>query len=334
MASSTLHFKARFPAVAASFLLTAAVAWGICILYTLILNPEIRYDVHGAIIKNRWADKMSSEYGAKVVIYGGSSCAFSIDGERMLRRFNLPTVNEGRAAGMGAAILTESVLGGLHPGDTLIVAIEPQLLAKPFEPAPEGIQFSFAVHHPEWVLHPVVAPSPTTWFQALDAMRPGSIHTFTLFGKIVGRRPLFRYQFSDYRSSGWEQSSVRMKFSGPLEYEPSLSNDGRNLLRNLRSWCNKHQIRVAYSLPWSYSLPEKEAAYQRKNIALLIQISDFMPVLKDDHFGADTNIEHFGDTLWHLNQDGSALRTDGLGEQIKNWDTWSVIELSQRRAGI
>ncbi|MGA2243370.1 MAG: hypothetical protein ABSH48_00110 [Verrucomicrobiota bacterium] len=304
-------------------LAAAAIIWGLAVLYTLKLNPEIHYYVQGAEIKDRWAERMAREHGPKILVYGGSSCAFSIDGERMLSRFGLPAVNYGRGASLGAALLTESVLGQARPGDTLIVALEPALLTAPLDPPAEGVQFSFAVHHPEWVMHPILGLGRASWFQALNALRPGGAHLFTLLGKFATRKPLMRYHLTDYRPSGFEQTAVRLTITGPAGHEPDLSADGSKLLRNLRAWCDAHQVRVAYSMPWSYTPPDQERAFQKLNIRLLLEISEFLPVLKDPALGANTNLDFYSDTVWHLNGPGSQLRTDRLAEEIKNWDTWT-----------
>jgi hypothetical protein len=332
MDSSISHFDFQRRVHAAILLLTAVTAWGVCVFYTLWLNPEISDAVQGAMIKNHWAERMTLEHGAKILVYGGSSCEFSIDGERMLNRFNLPTVNYGRSAGMGAMVLTESVLDHLRPGDTLIVALEPGLLTDPLDPPTLGVQFSFAMHHPGWVVHPRFNVPSLNWFQGLAALRPGGYHTFTLLGKIASGQPLMRYQVSDYRPSGWEQTKVRLKINGPAGHGPRLSGDARALLYGLRVWCEQRNVRVAYSLPWSYTPLDKETSFQMGNIDFLLQVNEFIPVLKDTHLGADTDVEHFSDTVWHLNGTASALRTDELGEQIKNWNIWTAEDLSLRKS--
>ena len=330
MDSYTSPSDCRFPAYATTLLLTAIITWIACIFYTLQLNPVLKYYVQGAVIKDQWAEKMTREHGAKVLIYGGSSCAFSIDGERMLNQFQLPTVNYGRAADLGAMILTESVLGHVRPGDTLIVALEPELLHEPLYPPAIGVQFSFAEHHTEWAIHPAINAVSLNWFQAFSALRPGGYHAFTLLAKIVCRKPLMRYQDSSYRPSGWEQTDVRVEITGPPGHVSGLSEDARVWLHGLRAWCDLHHVRVAFSLPWAYSPPEQERLFQKENADFLLQIAEFLPVLKDAHLGADTHIEHFADTVWHLNEAASDLRTDELGEQIKNWDIWTIEELRLR----
>lgn len=334
MDSSTSPSNLRFPVRAAGLLLVALVTWAICAFYTLRFNPEIINDVQGFDIRTQWAEKMTQQYGSKILVYGGSSCEFSIDGERMLSRFNLPTVNCGGEAGMGAAVLTESVLERVRPSDTLIVACEPGLLTGDINPTPLGTQFSFATHHSGWVLHPALNVAPLNWFQALADLRPGGYHFFTLLGKIAGRKPLMRYQLSDYHPSGWMQTAVRMKITGPAGHGPFLSDGSRTLLYNLRLWCEARHVRIAYSLPWSYCPPEKETTFQKGNIDFLLQMNEFMPVLKDAQLGANTNIDYYADTAWHLTGPGSALRTDSLGEQIKDWNVWTADDLRQCEAGL
>jgi hypothetical protein len=330
MDSSTLPSKRWLPKNAAALVLIALAAWGICVLYTLEWNPNIRYFVQGGLIKDRWADKMTREHGEKIVIYGGSSCAFSIDGERMLNRFGLPTVNYGREADFGATVLTESVLGQVRPGDTLIVATEPQLLCEPLAPPAIGVQFGVAMHHPEWLIHPLLGEPSVNWFQTVAALRPGGYLTFTYLGKIAMGKPLMRYHVTDYRASGFEQTAVRLKVVGPAGNWPLLSADGCRLLRNLRAWCEQRHVRLAYSLPWSYCPPAKEREFKKNNIDFLLQVNEYIPVLKDSYLGANTNADFFADTLWHLTEPGSNLRTDTLAQSLKDWSLWTPVELRAR----
>ncbi len=327
MDSSISHFKAGRPARAAGLLAAAAVAWGLCVLFSLKLNPYIHLYVQGAALKDQWAGKMAREHGAKILIYGGSSCAFSIDGERMLNRYNLPTVNYGLAAGFGPVVLTECVLRQCRPGDTLIVALEPELLAKPMGGEPDGIQFSFAMGHPAWVTDPVLKVAPISWFAAITGLRPGGLVTFTYLGKIVCGQPITRYHLTDFHPSGWQQTPVRLAVVGPMEHDPLLSPEACKLLRNLRAWCDRQNVRVAYSLPWSYTPPAKERDFKLSNVDFLLQINRFLPVLKDPCLGANTNSALYADTPWHLTPAGSLLRTDGLAEAIQNWDLWTPAEL-------
>ena len=64
------------------------------------------------------------------------------------------------------------------------------------------------------------------------------------------------------------------------------------------------------------------------NLLARLNHSD-LPVLKDPALGANTNLEQFADTEWHLTPEAAALRTDALAQQIKEWDLWTTNELEK-----
>jgi hypothetical protein len=95
----------------------------------------------------------------------------------------------------------------------------------------------------------------------------------------------------------------------------------------LKNWCDQRGIRLAYSLPWAFCPSDKLEEFKQSNAAMLLSIAAFMPVLKELTLGADANPQHFADTAWHLNADGSRLRTDELGRALKAWNLWTREEL-------
>ena len=326
MASSTSRSEPRIAHVV-TLLAVAAVTWTTCACYTVYVNPEVTHYAAGAAFKRAWAKQMTDKYDAKVVAIGGSSCEFSFDGERTLRRHALPLVNYGWQAGMGAAVIAESALAELRAGDTLVVAIEPTLLTVPLNQPSLGVQLSVAAGHVEWVTRPALGVGRVGWFDVLVALRPGASHLFLLLGKVARGGPLYRYQRSDYHASGWKQTAVRMPIDGPAWHGVTLSPDARLLLRNLRDWCDRHDVRVAYSLPWSYTPPESREKFRRDNLAFLIQIAPFFPILRDARLGVDPELAHYADTQFHLNARGSALRSDELAAQLNHWDVWTPGDL-------
>lgn len=333
MPSSTLHSESRLPAQAARLLLLAVLTWAGGAFYTLRLNPEVRYFAGTDRIKRAWAQKMTVEHGAKTVLCGGSSCEFSLDGQRLLELHGLPAVNLGRGAGFGASVLVQAALPEVRPGDTLVLALEPGLLTEPLEPPALGVQISFALGHPEWAVAPTVGTSAVSWPSALLALRPGAYHAFTLVGKVLTRRPLYRYRLEDMRPSGFNQTAVRLPITGPAGHTGRLVPEAHRLLAELRQWCQTNQVRLVYSLPWSYTPPAAVTGYQRLNAQFLLQMMDYMPVLRDERLGACTALEWFADTGYHLNAEGSARRTDELAEQLKQWRVWTREELLQRTRG-
>jgi hypothetical protein len=109
---------------------------------------------------------------------------------------------------------------------------------------------------------------------------------------------------------------------------------GPNLeyLRSLRDWCRDHEVRLAYSIPWGYTPPTELDQFRRENARFLLQVLEVIPVLRDPRLGAYSVREHFSDSVWHLTEEGAALRTDELARQLKDWDVWSRPELEQLAA--
>lgn len=327
MASFISHFKNRTPRLAAGLVLLALGAWAGSAVYSTRYNPQTRFFVEQARLQDRWTRKMEREHGRKVIVTGGSSTMFSIIGEQMLGQHGLPTVNMGLSAGMGAQVIVCRVLPELRAGDTLVVAIEPDLLTGSLEPTMMAVQFSYAMGHPEWVTSPALDGVPLAKGSAMLALRPDAHHVFTFAGKILSRRLLYRYQISETAPSGWSHTTVRFLLNSSNRQTDDLSADGRQFLHSLRRWCDEHQIRVVYSLPWKYSSKPAEEAFRRNNVQTLLQINEIIPVLKDPVLGTDTDPAHFADTGWHLNKEGSRLRTESLGRELTEWRVWQAGEL-------
>lgn len=312
-------------------LLCVAIAtWVVGALYTVRVNPEVAFFRQCALVKQRWAKKLDLEHTNKVVVFGGSSCNTSVDGERMLNLYGLPAVNMGLGAGMGAKILTHYAQRALRAGDTLIAAIEPGLLAEQLELESLGVQFSFAIGEPTLLRD----PNWIDWPSTLLDLRPGGYHTFTLVAKMILRRPLYPYFLSELHPSGWHEVGARKAIESLSKAPTRLSKDGRSWLTNLREWCDQRNVRVAYVQPWGYCSPEYLKQFQNCNLRFLREVAETMPVLKDPNLGADTNREHFADFTFHPTTQGAALRTDELAREIKSWRTWTRDELDERLKAI
>lgn len=327
MNSSTSHSDGRIPVLGVKLLGVAAAAWGLCMAYTLWLNPELRFYAQLSTIQDAWSRKMDREHGHKVVVFGGSSCMFAVNGEQMLTDYGLPTVNRGLAAGMGVKVVTLHALADLRSGDTLIVAFEPGQLSDPAETTSLATQFSYAEGHSDWAVQPALGLPGMLRATSLLELRPGSSHALTLIGKLLSGRDLYRYRVADVHPSGWAVTDVRLPLEGPPGHGPRLSSDAARFLPALKGWCAQRGIRVAYSLPWRYCPANKLDEFKQANATILLQIAETMPVLKEPLLGADSNAQHFADTAWHLNEGGSQLRTDELGGAVKQWSLWSPGEL-------
>lgn len=312
-------------------LLAVAVAtWAAGSLYTLRINPEVAFYRHGYSLKLRWAEHLSQNYSNKMVVFGGSSCATSVEPRRLLDRHGIAMVNAGFAAGMGAKFLTLQAFSLLHKGDTLIVALEPDLLSGDVEFEPFGVQFALATGQSELLRNPV----QINWPAALADLRPGGYHVFTLIGKILLRQPLYRYSNSDFEPIGWQKVEIRRDLGAPSISHVRLSPAGKEWLRMIREECTRRGVRVACAMPWHFSTSDNLLATQRANLRFLREVADVLPVLREPSLGAHSVREHFADTNLHPTAEGAALRTDELATALKDWRLWSLPEMDAHLASM
>lgn len=332
MPLSISHFDRGFgvglPKLSLSLVGVAVLTLVGAVAYTLWLNPEIRFYLYAAKVKRAWAEKLHKEYGRAIVVYGASSCAFAIDGERMLEKHGLPVVNFGMHAGMEPLFLTALAVGSTRPGDTLVVAIEPGLLLSPFDSPDLAAQMGMALAEPRLVHASDLTGEPVHWVENVLSLRPGAYHFFTLLGKIVLGKPLYRYSPKDLRPSGWQQTDERREIR---DQEPfivdSLPEDSRRLLAALARWAATNDVKLVYSLPWGWVSEAKCDQFKRMNASFLRHIAEYMPVIKDPSLGAHPVRHHFADTEWHLTAEGAAERTDALAGELKAGVCWTIAEL-------
>jgi hypothetical protein len=306
----------------------AIATWAISAAYTLRLNPEMAFFRHAHELKREWFGELSRAHTNKIVIFGGSSCLTSIEPRRLRERHNLFAANEGLGAGMGARVLTRYALESLREGDTLIVALEPDLLAGPIELEPLGVQFALATGQPELLRGSALV----NWPSALAHLRPGSYHAFTLLGKILLRQPLYRYARSELAEGGWHNVAARRDLGTPEVRTLTLSPAGREWLRTIRDECAQRHGRVAVTMPWRFCVPANLRATQRANLSFLREVAELLPVLREPSMGAHAVREHFADTDMHPIADAAALRTDELADALKTWAVWSLSEMDVQLA--
>ena len=304
---------------------SALLAWAAAAAYTVHANPEVRVYRTAFETKLKWAKQLNESFTNKFVIAGGSSCATSVMGRRMLEQHHLPVVNFGFHAGMGAEVIVRGAMAQTRSGDTLVLALEPDLLEMKSDIPSLGQQFAVATGHPEFLGHVGFSDQ----LAAGLALRPGGYHFFTLLGKVALRQPLYRYQVEDFDSSGYQRVDVRREFAAPVDRKRFISKPARKLLRWVRDECSQRNVRVAYVLPWIYSPPESVAAARKTNRDFLLQMVELLPVLVDEKLGAYPLRDQFADTEAHLTFEGATLRTDQLAVQIQAWQAWSAADLSR-----
>jgi hypothetical protein len=324
-----LHSKStRFPAFLLLILIGVA-AWIGCIFYTLYLNPEVRLFKWATQVKRAWVLRLTEKYPQKTVVYGGSSCTFSIDAKYATENGGVPMANLGLGAGLGARVLTRYALSETRPGDTLMVSLEPALLMDDLVPPHLGVQISTAIGHPEFAANTDIGEARSVpWLSMPAALRPGGYHVFTMLGKLVRRQPIYRYKPSDFQEDGRQRTAVRIPPESPGD-PGHVSAQGKKFLESLANYCAVNKIRVGYALPWRFAPANDVARSQKVNRRFLAEVNEFLPVLQDETWGVYADAGQYADTCWHLDGAGALHRTTVLARAVKDWRVYGVRELKQ-----
>ncbi len=294
--------------------------------YVLKLSPEVELYTYAAHKKIAFARKLDERGLAKIVVCGGSSCAFGINTDVMQQKFGLPVVNFGMHAGMGAPVLAGLALKYTKPGDTLIVSLEPHLLFISFDWPALGDQISYALKDPELCAGGPLHLSRKGAFGIFLTMRPGAQNMLLFLPRELSHLKVI-YSKSTFSPSGWQS------FDGHAEPKPvtmatALSADAEKLLARLAGYCQQNKIRVAYAIPWLYCDGTQLPTYKSMFSKYLIQVSRFIPVLKDPTLGIDTDPEDFADSSNHLRPRGATRRGEELAKLIQRWSIWSSTDLA------
>lgn len=330
MRSSTSHSEPAPRGTALLLLAGALVALLVSAAYTRWWNPEVRLYVHAAEVKEAWARRLDAGFTNKTIVFGGSSTSFTVDPARIRARAGLAVANYGLHAGMMPRFLTGFAAASARPGDLLLMAMEPELLVVPINGSDLAAQMGFALDKPEWVHASNVTGEPVHRIENLVSLRPGAYHFFTLLGKIVLGRPLYRYAPTDFTESGWQRTDERRAIANPARWSAPLTADARLLLTALKAWGATNHVRVAYALPWQYVAGPYAAGYQADNLRFLVEVSEFLPVLADERLGAYSVREHFADTPLHLTPEGAGVRSDELAALLKADRFWTHDDLARK----
>jgi hypothetical protein len=316
MNSSTLPSKRerRFFFLSGTFAVgaLAASAW-----YSIRINPEIHFYDEFLKRKLEYARNLDSRYLSKVVISGGSSTAFSIQPKRLLEEYGIPAVNMGLQAGLGPDVIAALGVEAVKPGDTFILAIEPDLLGIDNEHV-WGPQFCAATGR--WSALNRFKQKPIAGWWLPTYLRPGGQHYLVLFAKMAVGRPLFRYSLDDVYEGGWQTTNVtgiRGEMAPDRPSPDQLTRRSSVLLDTVRNYCEARNIHVYYSVPWKY-VPETFAAIERARMAsFLADVAKHIRVLPDPTDGIHTDAKYFADVVFHTNAQGAALRTDALANALR-----------------
>lgn len=313
-------------------ILAAALVLGMILvqLFDRYLDSENVFWGEAVRRSNDWANKLDARFPQKFVIVGGSSSRTSIDPELLLEEYGIPLVNASLPAGFGISIHIAGAMPYLRRGDTLILCLEPLLLATSTSESKTHTTNGdkFLAYHLS-TRHSDELPNRNL----SDAARLLRGHSYQIIVRtirhFVGKTP-YRYSRDELSPAGWLNVSSKFPlYLGRCNVARSIATLlpapwAEQYLRRVVAWGKENGVDVIYALPrclWA----EDSRIY---HAVVALRLMEIMPVLKDRTLGTDDDASHFADTVNHTSSEGARLMTREWGRALASGDYyWTRAEL-------
>jgi hypothetical protein len=298
-------------------LLTAFIlSYLLAVIYSLLINPEVRFWKEAYKRKIDWARALTTNGRTKLVFIGGSSTAFQIDAA-MLTEAGIPSVNMGMHAGMGIRATAAFGLSAVARGDTVIWSFDKDRLTKEPELDPLGYQ---ALAATGVILHSgpqQLALQGIDPVNILNALRPGLDHCAVMLAKVVLGHPLYRYKEKFIRAGGAITTDERRPMPSTPFKQTFPNSSTLAWISAINNGLAEIDCPTAYLLQHSYVPPEDAEAALEANRIYLERLRSIMTVVSDPAMGVQTNIDSFADTPSHLRSNSMEKRTRDLLPLLK-----------------
>ena len=311
------------PRLTLLLLIVALVAAAAGATYALRFNPEMDFWKEVAERKLAWVEEMRAKHGYVIGVVGGSTTTFGIDAETLEREHGLAVANLGLHAGMGPEVCAGFGFTALRAGDTLIVSLEPSMLAEEHsEPTSLGIRMAWALGQPG-ILEWDSASSPWQHLANPAKLQPGGYHVMTMLGKLALNQQFYRYSIEDSRPGGLQTTSERrpstLSQAGSDGDIVEISESGHTLLARIRKEAAARGIQVAYLLPLAYATDAEASEARQQNKQLLTEIEKYLPVIEESEFGVWTDKQNFADSRQHLTEEAARKRSEQLAPLLHHF---------------
>lgn len=326
-----------------------------CLLLTVVWASAFVYQIGAPVAAEYWIPEMrivklrtaARIPGEKVVILGGSNALFGLDSTLIERQTHRPTVNLSLHAALPLAYMFADARSLLRPRDVVILSLEYGYYTTT-SPSPSWFSSNIMAWDPRYfwrlglsdqvafalsasakrVLNGVIAKPYEARLRQTHGRRVRAPAEVLDEAAAVWRDKRYRnqpavYSFRSMDEHGDIQNNVGSFYTEDpdslvmprFEYSPSVW-DG---LRHIRDECRRNDIRVFIAWPAVPTELGRHAAPARRYLAaVLAQVARLgIPTLGEPGDYALPR-RYFYDTVYHLNEEGRAIRTTRLLSSLKS----------------
>jgi hypothetical protein len=262
----------------------------------------------------------------KVIVAGGSNVAYGVDSTQIEKFFGIEAVNYGCMVGLGPEIILESLKPNLIHGDILIMCWEYETYL--FDRRNQNLNYLSMIFGPQSKVRENFSFSDRIM---LNLSFPAHLIRRSIFHAYNPWYDLSIYECGwDFDSSGNVRSNKISKIEEeelvrsplkPLLDEIVISQDLDDIFSDFLVFSRKQNVEVLATWPNTFANP----AYINNKTYLenLKKISDFwrkldVPIVGKPE-GAMLPAKYFHDSAYHLNAEGTKLRTENLIKELQPW---------------
>lgn len=296
-------------------LIQASVLFGLWWSY----QPDKAEYWASSIDKHAWMERDDSP---RLILVGGSNVAFGFDSQKLDQRLGIRPVNMSLTAGLGMRFMLKEVQPYLRPGDIVVVSPEYEqfgtyggknighILLRVLEYHPRGMEL-FSVDWLPPLLDDGLMQYTRMMVQTLifdtplqkDPQSPYRRDAFNKYGDVVRR-----WKLQDKDVSG----DIMFSTNTPT------TNQIANLTDCLNRFfidCLDKQVQVYYSYP---AIPQPQFRRYTQAIGRIERYLESCLLIPRVNRPEDVcfPVDHFYDTIYHLNRTGVDKRTAMLAERL------------------
>lgn len=288
-----------------------------CIVGIVYIMPQYANEYTASLLDK--VERVESIDESKIVLVGHSHWAFGLDSKMLEEAFGMPVVNMGLHGGLGNAFHENLAKFNVNEGDIIIVAH-----SSFYDDGSIGDEvLAWVTLENHWHLWKTV---DIKWVgELIDGFPIYLKRIIQLWGNekgnLIPASIYARTSFNEYGDIGVERSENKMDLEKAKEaiVMPAVRTETMERLNELNKYlCDRGAVMLIAAYP-ILDIPgrpdeEKYIEFQR-----LLQERSDAPVISDyvDYFFEP---RYFYDTYLHLNDEGAAIRTKLLIEDMKRWD--------------
>ncbi len=297
-------------------------------VYSFFIHPEICFFRKADAISTRWEQQLRHTGQPCYILGGGSEIRSSLSPQMMRQHSGINAVNTATAAPFGLEANTAIALNHVQPGDTLVLSVI-SVNDENTQAKEGGIKLAAQLFNTSAFSRGGI-PMNLNSLLALLSSDAGNMLVSTVRKFTRGYTYIYAAK-STVHPDGWmEIHRTGMQNAESDTQKPADIRIGTictRILKHAQSECRKTGADFVVMLPVGF-INNHETPRRLLHALQITRLG--IPVLRDERLGRITDTSKLADTLYHLNNEGTAENSRTIARLLANKCYWTEGELLER----